>query len=103
MHCGSLLERVGNALASLWLEIGEERGLDFGKRAAGDAEELGAGGRAGDQRDVVFGELEGGGQEGDECLVGAAIDGRRGEGDLQGAVVETGDGVAAGLRDGRGR
>src|SRR5271168_2596705 len=78
------------------VEVKLEGGLDLGGGAAGDAEQFAAGGGAGDQGDAGFGEAEDVGEEGDEGLVGAAVDRRGSEGDLQSAGMEAGDGVAAG-------
>jgi len=53
-------------------------------------------GGTGDQRDVSAGNAEVVGEEGDECGVGAAVRWWGGEGDFERAIVDAGDGVAAG-------
>ena len=61
---------------------------------ADDFEGLGAACRALEQNDVRFGEMEDFREEGDEGGVGVAVHRGGGERDLQGSVVEAGDGVA---------
>jgi hypothetical protein len=75
-----------------------EGGLDLGGGAARDAEQLAARGGAGEERDARFGEAEGIGEEGDECRVGAAVDGRGGESDLERGGSSNSGGVRAGDR-----
>lgn len=69
-------------------------GAELGCAEAGDAQRLAAAGCAGEQSDAGAREMEFAGEEGDEGLVGAAIGGRRGEGDFERAIVDAGDGVA---------
>jgi len=70
--------------------------LDLGGGLAGDVEELGSAGGAGEEADVSAGQAKEVGQEGDEGFVGAAIGGWGGEGDFDGSGVDAGDGVFAG-------
>lgn len=51
---------------------------------------------SGEEGDAGFGEAEAVAEEVDEGLIGSAVDGRGGEGDFKGVVVDTGDGVFAG-------
>ena len=52
-----------------------------------------------DDRDVALGNAKGPGEEGDELVVGGAVDGRGGEPDEQGAVAQAGESAAAGARN----
>lgn len=74
----------------MWVEGGAE----LGGAEAGDSEGLAAAGGPGEQSDAGARDVQLGGEEGDESLIGTAIGGRRGEGDLERAVVDAGDGVA---------
>lgn len=67
--------------------------MQLGGGEAGDTQGLAAAGGSGEQRDAGARDAELGGEEGDESLVGSAISGRRGERDLERAVVDAGDGV----------
>jgi hypothetical protein len=71
-----------------------EGAAELGGGEAGDVEGLAAAGGSGEQGDAGAGDVKFAGEEGDERLVGSAIGGRRGEGDLERAVVDAGDGVA---------
>ena len=96
---GAVTLIVGIAMVWSRRELGEAGCEQCGEGFGGEAFEVegfGAAGGAGGEGDGCAGDVEGFGEEGDECGVGAAVGGWGGEGNFQSAVVDAGDGVAAG-------
>jgi hypothetical protein len=66
---------------------------------AGDGDALQPAAFAADDLDVAFGDAEGGGEEGDDGVVGGAFDRRRGDSQQQRAVPGSGAAGLASARD----
>jgi hypothetical protein len=62
---------------------------------AGDPDPLRSRAIAADDDNVALGNLQGPGEEGDQLVVGRAVDGRGGEPDEQGAIAPAGESAAA--------
>jgi hypothetical protein len=75
--------------------IGDQSGEHLRAIHARDPDPFRSRALAAHDRDVALGNLQAPGEEGDELVVGGAIDRRRGQPDEEGAVAQAGESAAA--------